>query len=47
MKILKKEEMMMVTGGGFSVWGFFGLGTLITFIIGAVDGFARPFACHK
>ena len=44
---LKKEEMLKINGGGISAWGILGIGALVVFIAGAIDGFARPFACHK
>lgn len=44
---LSKEEMLKINGGGLSVWGILGIGTLIVFLAGAIDGFARPLACNK
>lgn len=46
MKNLKIEEMKQITGGGITAWGAVGIGALITFLAGVVDGFARPFKCH-
>ena len=44
---LNKEEMQEINGGGLSVWGILGIGTLLVFLAGAIDGFARPLGCHK
>lgn len=44
---LSKEELKEIKGGGFSVWAGLGIGTLVVFLAGVIDGFARPFACHK
>lgn len=45
MKNLTKEEMKNINGG-ISVMGFFGIGSLITFLAGVIDGFARPLKCN-
>lgn len=47
MQNLEKDEMLKVNGGGISVWAVFGIGTLLAFLAGAIDGFTRPFACNK
>ncbi len=46
MKKLQIEEMKNITGGGITAWGAIGIGALLTFLAGLVDGFARPFKCH-
>jgi len=46
MKKLQIEEMKNITGGGITAWGAIGIGALLTFLAGVVDGFARPFKCH-
>jgi hypothetical protein len=46
MQELSKIEMLKVKGGGLSAWGFFGIGTFLSFLAGIVDGFARPFKCN-
>ena len=38
--------MKKIRGGGLSLGAIFGIGSLITFIAGIVDGFARPLKCH-
>ncbi len=46
MKNLNKKDLEQVYGGGFN----FGIAALIgagvTFIIGVIDGYLRPLACH-
>ena len=46
MKNLKIEETKEIIGGGLTLWGGIGIGALITFVAGIIDGFARPFKCH-
>jgi len=46
MKKLNDKEMKSINGGGIGVMGFFGIGTLITFLAGIIDGFARPIKCN-
>ena len=45
---MTKEELLTITGGGtLSVTAVLsGVGALITFIIGAVDGYLRPQKCE-
>lgn len=47
MKSLNKEEMMNIKGGGLSAWAIAGIGALLVFLSGVIDGFARPLACNK
>jgi hypothetical protein len=45
MERLNQIELKNINGGGI---GFLiGLGALITFIIGIVDGYVRPLKCNK
>jgi hypothetical protein len=46
MKEITNEELKQLTGGGISVWGGIGIGALITFLVGVVDGFVRPLKCN-
>lgn len=46
MKVLNKEEMLKISGGGISAWAFFGIGAAIVFIAGVIDGFVRPLKCN-
>ena len=43
---LKNNEMKNIIGGGISILGFFGIGSLVTFLAGVIDGFARPLKCR-
>lgn len=45
--MLKKEELMKINGGGFSLSLGVILGGILTFVIGIFDGYTRPLACHK
>ena len=42
---LEKNEMLSITGGGISPWVIFGIGALVTFLVGVFDGFVRPPSC--
>lgn len=44
---LKNEELLQIKGGGVSVWGVLGIGTLLVFLAGVIDGFARPLTCRS
>jgi len=46
MKYLEINESKKIIGGGISVLGVLGIGSLITFIAGIIDGFARPLKCR-
>ena len=46
MKKLNDEEKRKIVGGAISIAGMFGIGSLITFIAGVIDGFARPLKCR-
>lgn len=47
MQNLSFEEAKKVTGGGISGWAVIGIGALVVFISGIIDGFTRPLACNK
>ncbi len=44
---LSKNELIDIYGGGIKYGIYIGLGALITFIIGVVDGYLRPLKCNK
>lgn len=46
MKNLEIEETKQIIGGGITIWGAIGIGAIVTFIAGVIDGIARPFKCH-
>ena len=46
MKNLSVLEMKEMVGGGVSLWGILGIGSLLTFLAGIIDGIARPLKCH-
>lgn len=45
MKQLTNEELKQIHGG-WSLTSIFGLGALVTFIIGVIDGYIRPLNCR-
>ena len=46
MNKLDNNETKKIIGGGISILGALGIGTLVTFLAGIIDGFARPLKCH-
>jgi len=46
MRKVNNEEMKKISGGGFNVALWFGIGAGITFLIGVVDGIIRPLKCN-
>ena len=46
MKKLSEIESKKIVGGGVSIVGVFGIGSLITFLAGVLDGFVRPLKCR-
>ncbi len=42
---LKEDELKKINGGGVG-WGIVGIGALLTFLAGLIDGYARPFKCN-
>ena len=46
MKNLTNEELRNIKGG-WTLTSAIGIGALVTFIIGAIDGYVRPLACRQ
>lgn len=47
MKKIDKNKMKVINGGGsFSIGLILGLGSIINFLIGVIDGYTRPLACR-
>ena len=46
MKRIDDIELNNVNGG-VSPWGLAGIGLVVTFIAGVIDGIARPKKCHS
>ena len=45
MKKITENELKNIKGG-ISGWGILGIGALITFLSGVLDGIARPSRCN-
>lgn len=45
MKLLKENELRKINGG-WSISSILGIGSLISFLIGLVDGYIRPLNCR-
>ena len=46
MKKVNDVEMNKINGG-FSGWALAGIGLLVTFVAGVIDGIARPKKCRS
>ena len=46
MNEINEKDLKTIQGGGLSVWGAIGIGTIVTFLIGVIDGFVRPLKCN-
>lgn len=46
MKELNKQELLECSGGGFSLGLGLAIAGGIIFLIGVIDGYIRPLACH-
>jgi len=44
-KEIKEEELCKIEGG-ISAWAVIGIGALVVFSIGVIDGFIRPLKCN-
>lgn len=47
MRYLNETELKDINGGGFGFGIIIGIGAIIAFAIGIIDGFSRPFPCRK
>lgn len=45
MKKINDKELAKINGG-FSGWAFAGIGLIVTFVAGVIDGIARPKKCN-
>ena len=46
MSEINLEDLHSIKGGGISIWTGIGIGTIVTFLIGVIDGFVRPLKCN-
>ncbi len=46
MKKLNDQELIQINGG-ISGWAIAGIGIVVTFIAGVIDGIARPGKCRS
>lgn len=46
MKKIDDKNLENINGGGISAWGVFGIGALVAFLSGLLDGIARPSKCN-
>lgn len=46
MEQLNKQQLLTINGGGFGFVIALGIGALVSFFIGLVDGYVRPLRCR-
>lgn len=46
MQELTQNELKNTQGGGLSFWTAFGIVNALVFIVGVIDGIARPIKCR-
>lgn len=46
MNNINENELKKINGGGISGWAIAGLGALVAFLSGLLDGIARPSKCN-
>ncbi len=42
---VKESDLSKITGGGFSFGVAIGVGALVVFVIGLIDGYTNPIKC--
>ncbi len=42
---VKESDLSKITGGGFSLGVAIGVGALVVFVIGLIDGYTNPIKC--
>lgn len=45
--VLSKEELYTIQGGGIKFGWIATIGSLITLVVGIIDGYLRPLGCNK
>jgi len=46
MKTLNKEQLNSINGGGISIGVGLVIGGIVSFLLGLIDGYARPIKCN-
>ncbi len=46
MSEINLQDLKDIKGGGISIWTGIGIGAIVTFLIGVIDGFVRPLKCN-
>ncbi|MBE6147134.1 MAG: class IIb bacteriocin, lactobin A/cerein 7B family [Firmicutes bacterium] len=45
MSELDEKQLRNISGGGLSFWGVCGIVAAVVFVVGVLDGIARPVKC--
>ncbi len=45
--MIENKELQSIKGGAAKYFYGVGIGTIVSFIIGLIDGYMRPLGCHK
>lgn len=46
MRRIEEKNLENIKGGAISGWGILGIGALVAFLSGVLDGIARPSKCN-
>lgn len=44
--MLEKKELLQITGGGINISLAAGIGAIVTFIAGIINGYVNPIKCN-
>ena len=45
--MINNNELISIKGGVSKYFYGIGIGTVVSFVIGLIDGYMRPLGCHK
>ena len=45
--MISNNELLEIKGGAAKYFYGIGIGSVISFIVGLIDGYMRPLSCHK
>jgi hypothetical protein len=45
--MINNSELLEIKGGATKYFYGIGIGAIVSFIVGVVDGYMRPLSCHR